>query len=72
MNMNNVKVNDTHICVLRKVENENRVKVDFVELKFKYQDQLKELKRMADNDNRSVIEMQDHVKGSLLGDCGTL
>lgn len=66
MNMYNVKVNDTHMCVLRKVENEDRMKVDFVELKFKYQDQLDELKRMADNDNRSVLDMQDYVKGSSL------
>lgn len=66
MEMYNVKVNETHVCVLRKKENENRVKVDFVELKFKYQDQLNELKRMADNDNRSVLDMQDYVKGSSL------
>ena len=66
MEMYNVKVNETHMCVLRKVENEDRVKVDFVELKFKYQDQLNELKRMADNDNRSILDMQDYVKGSSL------
>ena len=66
MNMNNVKVNETHMCVLRKEENEDRVKVDYVELKFKHQDQLEELKRMADNDNRSVLDMQDYVKGSAL------
>lgn len=65
-NLTNVKVNATHICVLRKVENENKVKVDFVELKYKYQEQLDELKRMAENDNRSVLEMQDYVKGSSL------
>jgi len=66
MEMYNVKVNETHMCVLRKEENEDRVKVDFVELKFKHQDQLNELKRMADNDNRSVLDMQDYVKGSSL------
>ena len=66
MNMNNVKVNETHMCVLRKDESENRVKVDFVELKFKFQEQLDELKRMVDNDNRSVLDMQDYVKGSSL------
>ena len=66
MNLENVKVNETHMCVLRKEENENRVKVDFVELKYKDQDQLDELKRMADNDNRSVLDMQDYVKGSSL------
>jgi len=64
--MYNVKVNETHMCVLRKVENEDKVKVDFVELKFKYQDQLDELRRMVDNDNRSVLDMQDYVKGSSL------
>ena len=64
--MYNVRVNETHMCVLRKVESENRVKVDFVELKFKHQDQLDELKRMAENDNRSVLDMQDYVKGSAL------
>ena len=66
MNMYNVKVNETHMCVLRKEENEDRVKVDFVELKFKYQDQLDELERMADNDNRSVLELHDFVKNSPL------
>lgn len=66
MNINNVKVNETHMCVLRKEKDVDRVKVDFVELKFKHQDQLDELKRMADNDNRSVIDMQDYVKGSSL------
>ena len=66
MNMYNVKVNETHMCVLRKEKNENRVKVDYVELKFKHQEQLEELKRMADNDNRSVLDMQDYVKGSSL------
>ena len=66
MNMYNVKVNETHMCVLRKEENEDRVKVDFVELKFKDQNQLDELKRMVDNDNRSVLDMQDYVKGSKL------
>lgn len=66
MNMNNVKVNETHMCVLRKEKDVDRVKVDFVELKFKNQDQLDELKRMVDNDNRSVLDMQDYVKGSAL------
>ena len=66
MNMDNVKVNETHMCVLRKVEKEDRVKVDFIELKSPYQECLDELKRMADNDNRTVIELQDYVKGSSL------
>lgn len=64
--LKNVRVNETHICVLRRVENEDRVKVDFVELKSPWQDQLDELKRMADNDNRTVIDLQDYVKGSSL------
>ena len=65
-NLSNVRVNETHICVLRRVENEDKVKVDFVELKSTYQDQLDELKRLADNDNRTVIDLQDYVKGSSL------
>lgn len=64
--LSNVRVNETHICVLRRVENEDRVKVDFVELKSPWQDQLDELKRMAGNDNRSVLDLQDYVKGSSL------
>lgn len=66
MEKKDVIVNATHMCVLRKNENENRVKVDFVELKFKYQDQLDELERMVNNDNRTVLDMQDFVEGSKL------
>lgn len=66
MNMYNVRVNETHMCVLRKEESVNRVKVDFVELKFKYHDQLEELERMANNPNRTVLELQDYVKNSPL------
>ena len=65
-NLGNARVNETHICVLRRVENEDRVKVDYVEIKPKFQDQLEELKRMADNDNRSVLDLQDYVNGSSL------
>ena len=65
-NLSNVSVNDTHMCVLRKVESENRVKVDFVELKFEFQEQLNELELMANNPNRTVLELQDYVKNSPL------
>lgn len=64
MNMNDVKVNETHMCVLRKVK--NKMKVDFVELKNRYQDQLDALKCMVDNDKCSVLDLQDFVKGSSL------
>lgn len=62
----NVKVNETHMCVLRKVEKENRVKVDFVELEFKYQSLLDELEGMANNPNRTVLDLQDFVMNSPL------
>lgn len=65
-NVSNVKVNETHMCVLRKVENEDKLKVDYIELKFKYQDQLDELECMSNNPNRTVLEMQDYVKNSPL------
>lgn len=67
-NLNNVKVNETHVCVLRRVENEDKVRMSFVELKFKYWEQLKELERMANNDNRTVLDLQDYVKNSPLRD----
>lgn len=67
-NLSNVKVNETHICVLRRLENENRVKMDFIELKFKYQEQLMELEQMSRNDNRTVLDLQDYVKNSPLSE----
>ncbi len=66
MNMNNVKVNETHMCVLRKEENEDKLVVDFIELKFKYQEQFEELESMANNPNRSVLDLQDYVQNSPL------
>lgn len=66
MNQNEIKVNDTHICVLRKSENENRIKVDFIELKYQYQELLDELEQMANNPNRTVLELQDFVRNSPL------
>ena len=35
------KVNETHMCVLRKTENNKKLKVDFVELKYVHQVLLK-------------------------------
>ena len=37
MDISNVKVNETHMCVLRKTENDKRLKVDIVELKYIHQ-----------------------------------
>lgn len=66
MNLDDVKVNETHLCVLRKEENGNKVNVDFVALKYRFQDQLDELNQMANNGNRTVLDLQDYVKGSPL------
>ena len=37
MDISNVKVNETHMCVLRKTENDKRLTVDIVELKYIHQ-----------------------------------
>lgn len=62
----NIRVNETHICVLRRIENEDRVKMDFVEMKFKYQEQLNELRQMAMNVNYTVLDLQNYVKSTPL------
>lgn len=64
-NLSNVRVNETHICVLRRVE-ADKVKMDLIELKFKYQEHLNELERMANNDNRTILDLQDYVKSTPL------
>lgn len=61
-----IKVNETHICVLRRIENEESVKMDFVEMKFKYQKELDELKRMTNDNNCTVLDLQDYVKSTPL------
>ena len=65
-NLTNVKVNETHMCVLRKEEGEDKLIVDFVELKFKYQELFEELERMANNPNRTVLDLHDFVQNSPL------
>ena len=66
MDVSNVKVNETHMCVLRRIENGKKVKMDFIELKYAHQDLLKKLNAMAENDNRSVLELQDYVNATPL------
>lgn len=68
MDLDKVEVNETHICVLRKKNNDNEVFVDFVELKFLKENQLLELKDMSENENRSVLELIDYVENSILND----
>lgn len=66
MNSEKIRINETHICVLRKKENQDELYVDFFELKFPYQTQLEELKILSENPNRSVLELVDFVKNSNL------
>ena len=62
----NIRVNETHICVLRRIENEDRVEVDFIEMKFKYQELLDELNQMAVNENYTMLDLQNYVKNTPL------
>lgn len=66
MNSEKIRINETHICVLRKKENQDELYVDFFELKFPYQTQLEELKILSENPNRCVLELVDFVKNSNL------
>ncbi len=70
MDSDEIKVNETHICVLRKKDNNNELFVDFIELKLKnnQSNQLLELKDMSENENRSVLELIDYVENSTLND----
>ena len=68
MDLDKIKVNETHICVLRKKDNEDELFVDFIELKLRNNNQLLELKDMSENENRSVLELIDYVENSTLND----
>ena len=66
MNLKDIQVNKTHVCVLRREKNQQELRVDFVELLFPYSKQLNELKRMSENRNRNVLELIDFVENSKL------
>lgn len=68
MDLDKIKVNETHICVLRKKDDEDELFVDFIELKLRNNNQLLELKDMSENENRSVLELIDYVENSNLND----
>ena len=66
MNLKDIQVNETHVCVLRREKNQQELRVDFIELVFPYNKQLNELKRMSENRNRNVLELIDFVENSKL------
>lgn len=59
-----IKINETHICVLKKKK--NKVYVDFQELQFEFKNELNQLERMARNPNRTIYELEQYVLNSSL------
>lgn len=66
MDFDKIRVNETHVCVLRRKDDKDELFVDFVELKLRNNSQLLELKDMSENENRSVFELIDYVENSEL------
>lgn len=66
MKLDEINVNQTHICVLRKKHGANELFVDFPKLHFPYDNQLIELQYMSENNNRSVVELIAFVENSKL------
>ena len=64
--MSKIGINRTHLCVLRKRENKEEIYVDYIELKFPYDDLLQELKNMVSNPNRHFYELENFIKSNPL------
>lgn len=59
-----VKVNETHICILKK-DNE-KIAVDYIMLTFEFEDLFNEFKLMYENKNRNRLELENFVKNTPL------
>lgn len=59
-----IKINETHLCVLKK-RGENLF-VDYFELEFEFQNELLELEAMCNNSNRSSYELEEFAANSRL------
>lgn len=64
MGESEIKVNETHICVLKR--NIGGLYVDYYPLNFDFIEELSELKRMAMNSNRNSYEMEEFINNSPL------
>ena len=65
MDYNNA-INETHICVLEREDNTDRLKVSLTELNFQFESSMTELKQMSENANRSICELERYVESSPL------
>lgn len=59
MEVSEIKINETHICVLK--SNGRELFVDLHPLKFEFNVELSELERMAENPNRSSFELEEYI-----------
>ena len=58
--MEEIKINETHICYLIKEGDLILSKTKY--LRFKFESELKELKRMSENENRNRYELEEYIK----------
>jgi hypothetical protein len=64
MEKSELKINETHICVLK--SNGQELFVDFFPLNFEFQNELTELERMSENANRTSFELEQYIQNSTL------
>ena len=63
---NDIKINETHICVLRRNSNTKKVFVDYMTLCYPHMEKLNKLQAMCNNSQYSVLDMQRYVENSEL------
>lgn len=59
-----MEINETHITLLSKEK--NLLSVDYKELKFEFEDSFEELRRMSENDNRNICELETFIQNNPL------
>ncbi len=59
-------INETHLCVLKSSKTSKQIQLELLELNFPYSDSLLELKRMSENKNRNICELEEYVQNSSL------
>jgi hypothetical protein len=64
MDRSEIEINETHICVLK--SNGYELYIDYYPLNFEFKNELAELKRMAENPNRTSYELQEYIENSPL------
>ena len=64
MESSEVKINETHVCILKK--NGNLIFVEYYPLIFEFEGELNKLESMASNPNRKSYELDDFIFNSPL------